>query len=90
MVAIHYVCACPIKQVLEEVKTSSTNGDSMKIFLVEKVDKTPSMISKLSKVFFPKTSFSRLKESPKVRGAKNGGTVTYKANLGMGFPLHKP
>ena len=27
--------------------------------------------------------------SPKVSGTKNGGTVPYKAILGMGFPLHK-
>ena len=28
--------------------------------------------------------------SPKVSGTKNGGTVPYKAILGVRFPLHMP
>ena len=31
-----------------------------------------------------------LEISPKVSGTQNGGAESYKAILGMGFPLHKP
>ena len=30
------------------------------------------------------------KLSPTISGTLNGGTVPYKAVLGVGFPLHKP